>query len=328
MRTTLRKTFWSIAILLTTFAAPASADSALFAASSYNVFIQNNFTLPSGDSEGRVAAGGVLTVGTAGGTSLATALPANDTSFDVVGGTDFIADKSGSSNGNLYDGTAGGIASNFTVNGAVTNGPGHDPIDFSTAFSQLTSLSNALAAKAPTGSGGCTTNGYGTLTCNAGASGLNVIDVPYGTTATKTAGGAVNSYDLAHNVGINFNIAPGATLVINVLGASPQGLNFSGASWNVNGDSTKLLVNFNQATSLTLGSAAFYTSLLAPDAAVTLGGGNFNGNFIASSMTNGNTEFHNALFSGDLSSVSAAPEPSSWLLLGGGFLLIAAKKKR
>jgi choice-of-anchor A domain-containing protein len=325
-------------LLIAVFSLTAHADSALFAASRYNVFVQDNYTLPSGDVQGAVAVGGILTLG-AGGVSLATNLPVHDNAYDVVAGADFIAQGGGSSNGNLFDGTAGGISPNFTVGGTITDGPANDPIDFSTAFAKLRNLSTTLAAQSATNADGCTTNGYGTVTCTAAGAGLHVINVPYGTTPTNTVGAAVNSYDLAHNVGINFNIPAGVTLVINVAGANAQGLNFSGAGWNVNGDATKLLFNFSQATTLLLGPAGIHASLLAPLADVTVGGGNswiggdFHGNFIALNVTHGDTEFHNELFTGDLSQVepsqalNATPEPAGAILFGAGFLVVALRKR-
>lgn len=311
----------------------ARANSYLYAAGPYAVFLRNDFTMTGSDTVGAVAAGGTITVSSI---SLASGNPTGIT-YSVIAGTDFVANGGGSLNGNLYDGTAGGINSSFTVSGAITNGNGNPnsaPIDFADQFNKLNALSTSLAAIANTSGSGCT-NYYATITCTANAPGLNIINIPAGTSQSAT-GGVVNSYDLGvgHNYGIVINVGSLATaVVINVAGTS---VSLGGSGWTVNGDSQKVIFNYSTATSLKLGSTGYATSLLAPGAAVVGGGGNFNGNFIALSFS-GVTEFHtSSMFNGVLplpstvanASVSATPEPGSWaLMLGGGLALWLLRRK-
>jgi choice-of-anchor A domain-containing protein len=321
--------FWAIcAALLLTGAGSARASGYLYAASPYNVFVQNNFTLNDSDVVGGVAAGGTISVSSV---SLASGVGTGSFpgGYSVVGAAG-VGASSGSMNGNLYDGTAGGISSNFSVNGSVTDGNGNPasaPIDFSDTFHQLDSLSASLGSEADTGSDSCA-NYYGTITCTASNSGLNVIDVPAGSSQSGT-GGTVNSYDLGHNYGIVIDITtsdPNVTLVINVMGTSAY---LGGAGFTVDGNFQKVLFNFPQAQTLVLGGSALTASVLAPFAAVTAGGGSVEGNFIALSMTQGTTEFHDDLFTGVLPQpLSATPEPLSVATIGGGLLLLGWRRRR
>jgi choice-of-anchor A domain-containing protein len=324
----LRRLVGTGAVLLLTGAGAARAATYLYAASPYNVFVQDNFTLNGSDVVGGVAAGGTISVSSislASGTG-AGSFPGG---YSVIGATDVVA-TSGSMNGDLYDGTVGGTSSSFTVNGSVTDGDGNPtsaPIDFSNAFHQLDSLSTSLGSQASTGSDSCT-NYYATITCTASNSGLNVIDIPAGIRQSGT-GGIVNSYDLGHNYGIVINITtpdPNVTLVINVMGTSAY---LGGAGFTVNGNARKVLFNFPQAQTLVLGSSGITASVLAPLAAVTAGGGFVDGNFIALSMTQGTTEFHNDLFTGVLPQPSSdAPEPLTLAMIGGGLLLLGWRRRR
>src|SRR5206468_1825717 len=135
---------------------------------------------------------------------------------------------------------------------------------------------------------------------------------------------AANSYDFSSNYGITINISnPNATVVINVGGT---GQTYTGGSgFTVNGGSYQnVIVNYYQATSLTLGTSGITASLLAPfaDVSKAVSGGFFDGNFIAKSFTaqgnSANEEFHSNLFTGTLPQPTSTPEPGSLLLLAGG----------
>jgi choice-of-anchor A domain-containing protein len=313
--------------LLLTAAGTARAAGYLYAASPYNVFVENNFTLDASDVQGGVAAGGTVSVS---GISLASATGSGSFpgGYSVIGATDVVAGN-GSMNGNLYDGNAGGVPSSFTVNGSVTDGggPASSPIDFADAFHQLDTLSTSLGSHAATGSDSCA-NSYGSITCTASNSGLNVIDVPAGFSQSGN-GGTVNSYDLGHNYNLVIDITttdPNATVLINVMGTSAY---LDGAGFTVDGNAQKVIFNFPQAQTLILGSSALTASVLAPFAAVTAGGGSVAGNFIALSMTQGTTEFHNDLFTGVLPQPSSAtPEPLTMALIGSGLLLLGWRGRR
>jgi choice-of-anchor A domain-containing protein len=295
---------------------PTHAGSYLYGAAPYNVFLRNDFSLTGSDVIGAVAAGGTVKVGSI---SIGSGAPSSLT-YSVVAGTDFIATSGGTLRGNLWDGKAGGISSSFTVTGKVTNGNGaSSPLDFTGIFMQLNTLSDSLAAMASTRGDSCT-NSYGTITCNATAAGLNIINIPAGNSAGGT-GKTVTSYDLGvgHNYGIVINVADSATAVVVNVGGKSDSL--GGAGWKIQGDSHKVIFNYSDATSLSLGSSAYAASVLAPDAAVTGSGGDFDGNLIAKSFT-GFTEFHTtSLFFADLplpSDDTNTPEPATWILMPAG----------
>ena len=307
---------------------PARAAGYLYAAGPYNVFVQNNFTQINSDTIGAVAAGGTITV--TGGFSLASGNPTGLT-YSVIAGTQFQASPgaSGTVTGNLYAGSLAGMTPSDTITGTTTTlATTAVPIDFANQFSQLSALSTSLAGYADTGgSGNGCANSFGNIVCTANGTGLNVINIPYSTTQSGN-GGTVTSADLTRN--LTFNIGGGATaVVINVAGVGAFSLGGAGG-WTVNGDSQKLLFNFSKATSITLASnTAFFTSLLAPGAAVTGGGGQFDGSFIASSFS-GSTEFHALLFNGTLPQPGgSAPEPATLAMFAGGAVVLAvARRKR
>ncbi len=318
---------WGLSLLIFCglAAIPLPAASYLYAAGPYNVFVQNNFSLTNSDTTGAVAAGGTITV--TGGFSLASGNPTGLT-YSVIAGTQFQASPgaSGTVTGNLYAGTLAGMTPSDTVTGATTTlATTPEPIDFANQFSQLGALSTSLAGTADTvASGNGCTNSYGSISCTANATGLNVIDIPFSATQSGN-GGTVTSADLARN--LTFNIGAGATaVVINVAGVGAFSLGGAGG-WTVNGDPQKLLFNFSKATAIALASnTGYFTSLLAPAAAVTGGGGQFNGTFIASSFS-GSTEFHNLLFNGTLPQPASTPEPATFAMMGGGALLLLAARR-
>jgi len=283
--------------LLAAFPSPHVLTSAAYAGSyldvveSYNVFLRNNFSDYNADTWGGVAAGG--TVSTTGGFGFGTHNP--NLAYTVIATLDFRTTGSGSINGNLYDGTAGGINANFAVNGTTINGKGNPatvPIDFADTFGKLGSLSASLGAMSANPGNGCR-NSYNSIVCTAAASGLNIINIGAGTSQSANSGTA-NSYDIGNNYGIQLNVTdPNATVVVNVAGSGQRFT--SGAGFAVSGVSyTHVLFNYYEAMSLVLGTSGVTASLLAPFADVNKlqSGGNFDGNFIAKSFYGGSELRH------------------------------------
>ena len=126
---------------------------------------------------------------------------------------------------------------------------------------------------------------------------------------------------------INVTNATGKTTIINVSGTNIT-LNdsFTGAYSELG---QNVIWNFYEATTLSV-TNAFYGTVLAPDAAVTLS--NFvEGTLVAKSLVQ-NGEVHTGTFQGDLSgvggSVSAAPEPATWAMLILGFGMVGFVLRR
>ena len=175
--------------------------------------------------------------------------------------------------------------------------------------SSLGSLSDNLQALTATGTGSIANN---TLTINGGSS-FNVFNV------TAANLNAVQQLSVTN--------ANGATTVINVAGTNiTMNDNFLGSPSELG---KNVIWNFYEATTLSFGNA-FYGTVLAPEAAVTLS--NFvEGTLVAKSLTQ-NGEVHTGTFQGDLSSVggsvSATPEPATWAMLILGFGLIGTVLRR
>ncbi|GGD51436.1 choice-of-anchor A family protein [Lacimicrobium alkaliphilum] len=153
-----------IAALLLCAALPVMGGAIDFGqAGDYNAFIKDDFSVTSSDVQGRIAVGGNMTV--AGGYDVGYRInqfgmgqgPTLVVGGDVVkSGPGFLnvyeagEHQSPHSGELVYAGTVSGgpIEANLTqVN------PNALPVDFDSAFSQLTQLSNELAARTATGSG-------------------------------------------------------------------------------------------------------------------------------------------------------------------------------
>jgi choice-of-anchor A domain-containing protein len=306
----MNRTLFLIIILGTAVTTNGFASGTAFTLSPYNALIFGNFTDNNSDFGGGVAAMGSVNISS---TSVADSLLGEAFSQFTGGYTLVAGGNLDATNGTLATGNAygGGTANDFslTVQSGYhyTSAPTADPINFPGLQSQFDSLSTTLAGLTTTGT--CSFDGYSTTTCNANASGLNVI-----TLSSASLIGANRTVDI--------NLAAGASVVVNVPGIADSTTNYSieingGA---VNGDSTTteahdVLFNYYQATSLTTYSVP--GSILAPYAAVTGNNGQIDGTLIADSFS-GSTEFHNFGFEGTLPTTT--PEPMSVFLIGGGLI--------
>jgi choice-of-anchor A domain-containing protein len=285
----------------------ALANSVLYAATPYNVFMLSDFTSSGSDTQGGIAAGGNLTISAY---SVASNLTSSQANSEFPSGDTLVSGGLlTASNGTLVAGNAYGYTTNVTPysfnlsGGTLTNGSssGIQVVDFSQAATQLKSLSTTLAASPVTAVDSCTGLNTNTITCTASANNLNTIDIS-ASDAAKFAGKSINIVSTGTNV----------TLLINMAGTSDS---LGGAGFTVFNNGVTVLFNYYQATQLTLASG-ITASVLAPLAAVSGSNGNFDGTLIGNSFT-GNMEFHDSdLFSGNLSSVT--PEPVSMALAGAG----------
>lgn len=301
--------------------ATALADSALFGASPYNVFVLNNFTESGSDVQGALAGNVVNISGYSVGINLIQSQLASQFGagqFTLVGGTDLIATSGSLSWGNAYE---GGHATDLTPNqfslnhGTETTGGG-SPIDFSAQGAKLKGLAATLAAQATSAGDTCTYDTFSKTTCKAVLPGLNIINV--------SDPGILNGKEIVIN-----SIFAGATVILNVAGTNDT---FGGSGFSAFNSGTTVLFNYYQATGLQLGSSGFTASLLAPYAAVNAPSGNFNGNFIASSFSGGIQFNSTDMFTGSLAGLpSPTPEPATMLLIGTALIALsrcAAKYKR
>jgi choice-of-anchor A domain-containing protein len=283
------------AAALVLFVRVASAGP-LGLAGDFNLFVIGDATHFNTDVQGRVAVGGNATFSRYGiGSTLAVDSSRND--LIVAGILNY-------QNGQIFAGSgtygaAGTITGVGVPNGTLTQEPSE--VDFTSEAASLTAISSAW-----NGLGGTLVSpSFGGITINALSPGLNI-------------------FRIAGFTGLNniiVNVAPGATVLVNVDAASDSMAN---AGMTVNGDVTKVLFNFSQATNLTLTGFGMKGSILAPGAAFSFNNGHVDGNVLVASL-NGNGQIHNFLFDGE---ITAVPEPSGWALAGLGICTLATLRLR
>lgn len=286
---------------------PALADEA----KTYNVFVQNDFTSSSSDTQGRIAAGGNVTLS---GYSVASGLDksANGTTTLVVGKT--LNFGNGSVNyGNVV---AGSVTRTPTVNnGTVTTGS----VDLATEFARMVTASSDLASMINNGS---TVAQYGGLTLTGTNSTLNIF--------------TINASDLSKSGYLNMTIPTASSVLVNIVGGNATwkgGLSINGSSNMSYADN--ILWNFTDASSLSINGIGVIGSVLAPYADVAFNNGQLNGTLIAKSAS-GNGEFHNYSYTSGLldghtpAGAISTPEPATWALtiLGVGFAGGALRRRR
>jgi choice-of-anchor A domain-containing protein len=289
------------ALVLCAVTSPAFA-ALVGPASAYNAFVFGNFTSSNTDTAGDLAAGGNVSLTNY---SVASAIAGNSGSNPnparlVVGGnltaTNGGIGSNGSSpaqNGAIY--AVGTVSrTSFTANGGQFS---TSLINFASAQTLYQSTATGWASLTANGTAVLANNGSNTLTLTGSNSVLNVINV---TSAQFNA-----------SQSININAPAGSTVLINVSGTSATFQNGQVTLTGVN--SSQVVYNLYQATSLNLaGSKDPKGTVLAPYAAVTGGYGHMDGQLVAGSY-NGNTQFGNVLFTGNVVPLPAA----AWLLLSG-----------
>lgn len=337
-------------IRMTMAAAALVAGSAqagtLGVAAGYNEFILGNVVYQNSDIQGKIAVGGNLT---ATGTSIGGNAGAGNNV--IVGGN--FTDSNGSVTGNVI---AGGnvnyanptVSGTIAANGSVTLSSGSGPtgVRYGTTYS------------APSYYAFTATQGQTALPINFAAEFTNLKNIsaaqvnssdPYGLFQysqayfNATPGTSVKAFNVAASTlqqatgGYNINAAAGATVVINVSGASAELLN---TGFNLTGGITAdhLIWNFYEATSLQFDGSVTGT-VLAPKAAVTANYGGFNGTLIAASLMGvggapTSLEMHSGYaFTGTLrdsvaGDTTPVPEPGMVLLFSLAALTLFLSRRR
>jgi choice-of-anchor A domain-containing protein len=240
-----------------------------------------------------------------------------------------LAFTSGQINGNVVVGGNANFVST-TVNGKVSTGgsltsPPNTysgtapftslPINFAGSFTALTQASTYLTSTTAQSQGtvGTVNNSFGNLTLSSSANSGTVF---FNLTAAQLAG--IN--------GLTLQTKSGTTAIINVTGTPGTLSNFGFTGFT---DPSDVLFNFTNAATLNISGLGFEGSILAPDAVITAANGVFHGSIIAESLT-GNAQIDLDAFEGQLPSVAAVPETSSWamMLLGFGGLGFMAHRRK
>jgi choice-of-anchor A domain-containing protein len=319
------------ALITLFFATQASAMNIdLGAATGYNLFIKENFSQPGADSQGKIAIGGNANIGQydvgvnyepgthRDGLQFWTE-PGKYSDVLVVGGNLTTNQWSwGNIKGNVILGgelTAG--SSKNSVLGTTTKAT---PIDFDTAFEELSLLSQELASESNTGGIEFKYNNWLIL------DGTAVNDVYV---ANITGDMLAKATDMTA-LGLDQN----DTLVINVSG---KNINFDSLNYGqresaaaLDMSASHILYNFFEAETITF-NGGFKGNILAPKADFTFLQGDLSGQVIAKSWT-GNWGAQANLWDGlfvppidtppTTPPVVSVPEPSSVFLLCCGLLAL------
>ena len=268
---------WRVDTTATTLAAGTYAFSAgqaplgpLGAAGAFNGFFLQDASYLS-DVQGRLAAGGAITVSGHGvGTTLTAADDGRDTL--VAGGSLTV------SNGQVYHGNAayGTTASFSSVGFPAGYAYRASPVDFAAADMYLTGRSDAWAALAATGTTAYTPTGSTWAIALSGADpAFNVF--------------TVDGSKLWNASGLTITAPAGSTVLINVTGTTNRLQNFQ--TWLSGVDKQRVVYNFAQTTDLTITAFGVLGTVLAPRAAVSFSNGFVDGQLIAKSAS-GNGELH------------------------------------
>jgi len=247
----------------------------------FNVFVFQDYSAPSSDAQGRIAAGRDVSIGNY---SVGDSLSPDTSRYDIIAGRNI----------NFISGDVpnGGIAygNNFSGSGTSLSSPIQaSPIAFNAARVQLEGISDSLAS--------LPTNQTPTITYTGSRSFVNLDANQVQNIYSMT------SSDLANIHTFTIIGSSSASVIINVTGASASITDFS---MNYSGGITRdhILFNFNQATTLSLGEISIEGTLLAPHADVTFPTGMLNGQLVANSFT-GAGQFNYSPFNGCLPVVSS-----------------------
>ncbi len=253
-----------------------NANIDLGPAKDFNVFVINDITQPSADTQGKMAVGRNATLACY---SVADQLAPSNGTVDVL----VVGKKLIFTSGGIYAGNAVyGDSSNLPVS-AVSFFSGSvrkdSVINFAAAKTYLENLSSQLSGYSVNGT---TEFQWGTvrMTCNDPY--LNVF--------------TVNGNDLNTANTVEINVPNGSAVVVNIVGTT---INWHGGLF-VNGTvMNNVLYNFPQTTSLSISGIDVTGSILAPFAAVNFPAGVQHGQMICKSMT-GSGQFNLAPFLGNI----------------------------
>ena len=305
--------FISALILVFAVSSPATAGIInLGDAANYNAFVYEDFQATSSDVEGRLAAGGNVSIRNYSVNIKGSSQLYTDTDKYpalVVGGD--LDYSSGNIAGNVF------VGGNYTPTGTgtITNGAatvgGSSPIDFDAEFAHLTNLSEQLSLLAVNGDA---TDKWSTQ--HLTGSGSNGAEGDLHVFSLDASDMNFSDYLLS-------GVDKGDTVLFNISGdniATSWG-NFGGSDSSLNNVSGNILFNFFEAETLQI-NAALYGSILAPKANITAPTGVIWGQVIVNSWT-GNTQINDNPFSDNTVTV---PEPSTLAVFLLGLMGVAARR--
>ena len=269
---------------------PAEVGCGLGTAGEFNTFVFGDFSGWNSDTEGRLAAGGNVTLLSYG---LGDKLTPGEYEDVLIVGGHLTATNGQANNGNVLVGGTATLTGFNIVGGHLFDKKSPLPIDFAAEEDYLKTLSQELAMLPPTGTAKKIYGGSLKLTGNDNSNSRRQVFY-------------VNGAELLTMYGVSplEGIPSGATIVVNVSGTSSGLTNMSMAAFD---DSVKqkVLFNFYEATELKISGIGVKGSILAPYAHLeNPENGHIDGTLIAASvggnMQGGFLEQHPFAFTGDL----------------------------
>lgn len=272
------------------------------ATNDFNVLVFNNFTAPSSDIEGRLAAGGDVNIASY---SVGAKLAADATRADIVVGHNLTFNGGDVPNGRILYGNAINMQSATSLGEPAKE----SPISFSAASLELKAMSQALAKLTANGQVQKTTYG-GRLDLQ-----LNALDATVNVFS-------VQGSDLANTHTLTISGSASTSVVINVSGTAASlasmGMFLAGGITH-----DHVIFNFFEAQTLSVRDIQVEGSVLAPLASLNFPHGLIVGQVVAAS-SNGAGQFNHAPYSGclpiehSLAFVKDASMDSTDLSLTGG----------
>ncbi|WP_339317755.1 choice-of-anchor A family protein [Paenibacillus sp. FSL R10-2734] len=247
---------------------PYTPTPVLGIAGNFNAFIFGDFAQKNDQIQGRLAAGGNITLENYG---VARAYSSGDV---LIAGKDLNYINSGQVHGTAVYGEK--LSANSQGINFMGGTRKDKPIDFAAEEQFLISRSEEYGALSATGK---YSKKDQQIIINA-PDAFNVIDLDGPTLAVASL--------------MQFNIANNATLIINVSGSSIHVPSFA----MQNGKANKVIFNFYEATSLNIEYTSFFGTILAPKAIVSYAGAELYGTLIAKSFSGG-VEMHLGMYEGE-----------------------------
>ena len=247
----------------------------------FNVFVFQDYSAPSSDAQGRIAAGRDVSIANY---SVGDSLSFDPTRFDIIAGRNVVF-----SSGNVPN---GGIAygNSFAGAGTSLSAPVQaSPLSFSAAKIQLEGISDSLAS--------LPTNQTANITYTGSRSFMHLE-------ANKVQNiYSISAEDLANVHTFTIIGSSNASVIINVTGTS---VSISDFSMEYSGGISRdhILFNLKDAASLSMGGISIEGTVIAPHADVSFPSGMLNGHLVANSFI-GAGQFNYAPFTGCLPIVSS-----------------------
>ncbi len=241
-------------------------------ASDYNLFVLNDLTQPSSDTQGKVAVGRNATLSNY---SIGDALPANSGDVLVVGRK--ITFTSGRVyNGNVVYERFKDIQSTVSIDGTIRQ---DTIIDFDAAETYLKNLSYTLKGYTENGT---VTFEWGKLTLTGTNPYINVFNV--------------DGNDLSEANDFEVNAPNGSVVIVNI---SRRDVSWTGGATVVGTSKENVIYNFYDARNISIQGIAVLGTILAPKASVDFVSGVLYGQMICKNLT-GQGQFNLAQFIGNI----------------------------